>query len=247
LLKQLEADFNHRLLSGSSVLGSCTLDGFPIGCGIAAHLLDIGVAVIDLGPDWKYIGDTAYGTNCYSHVSDHVVCLGSTVNSGGNSTGPSNKNCGAGQSTQTTTIVSGNVTTSAPTTALGAFIGGLFGGPPGAALGGAIGSYFGVGVTGSWVPSTNSLYVGPTLVVGIVPGGGSGYSANAVTVPSTQNPNSIANGLSFSVTYQPFFSAGGTVTKSPGSGPAVAGYSTGSRIPASGGASFNICVHNCGC
>lgn len=166
----------------------------------------------------------------------------------GNSNGPANNTkCGGGQSTGTNTIVSGNVTTSAPTTALGGLIGGLLGGPPGAAIGGTIGSYFGVGGTVSWVPSTNSWYAGPTVVAGIVPGGGSGGSVSAVVVPSTQSPNSIATGLSFSATWQPFWSSGGTVTKSPGSGPAVAGFSTGTRIPASGGVSFDLCVHNCGC
>jgi RHS repeat-associated protein len=168
--------------------------------------------------------------------------------SGGNSSSSTNKpGCRAGQSNGTTTIVSGSYTNSTPTVALGTAIGGYLAGPPGAAIGGIIGSYFGVGISASWVPSTNSWYAGPTVAAGIVPGGGSGFNVSAVTVPSNQNPNAIANHLSLSATWQPMPTAGATVTKSPGSGPAVAGYSTGSRVPASGSASFSICVTNCGC
>ena len=141
-------------------------------------------------------------------------------------------------------IISGSLTSSAPTKAAGAYIGGLLLGPPGAIMGGVIGDFFGVGVSGSYVPSTGSFYLGPTVVVGL--GGGTGASANFVNVPSTQNPNSIANGLSYSLTYQPLPFAGATVTKSPGSGPPVVGPSIGTRIPVSGGASLNFCVKNCG-
>jgi RHS repeat-associated protein len=155
--------------------------------------------------------------------------------------------CPAGQSSGTTTIISGSYTNSTPTVALGTAIGGYLGGPPGAAIGGTIGSFFGVGIAASWVPSTNSWYAGPTVAAGIVPGGGSGFNVSAVTVPPNQNPNAIANNLSFSATWQPMPTAGATVTKSPGSGPAVVGYSTGTRVPASGSASFGICVTNCGC
>ena len=141
-------------------------------------------------------------------------------------------------------IINGSLTTSVPTTALGALIGGLIGGPPGAALGGVIGNLVGVGVSGAYVPSTGSLYIGPTALVGL--GGGTGGGLNYVNVSNTQNANSIANGLSFSLTYQPLPFAGATIIKSPGSGPPVVGPSIGSRIPVVGGVSFNFCVRNCG-
>jgi RHS repeat-associated protein len=69
-----------------------------------------------------------------------------------------NTNCGAGQPKGKASIISGNATTSAPTIPLGAAIGGAIDGPSGAFLGGIIGSFFGVGGTVSYVPSTNSWY-----------------------------------------------------------------------------------------
>jgi hypothetical protein len=146
---------------------------------------------------------------------------------------------------ETVDLRNGNLHVEIPIRA--ALIGGALFGPPGAVIGGTIGSSVGVGATFSWVPSTNSWYVGPTIVAGIKPGAGSGFGVNAVLVPSNQNPNSIANHLSFSGTWQPMLTGGSTVTKSPGSGPPVAGYSTGTRLPASGSASFTICIKNCGC
>ena len=154
-------------------------------------------------------------------------------------------NNGCSASNKATSIVSGSYTTNAPTIALGAAIGGLIGGPPGGFAGAVIGSFFGVGGTASYVPSSNSLYAGPTLVVGLGVGGGSGAGANAVTVPAGQNPNSIANGPSYSLTYQPLPFLGSTVVKSPGSGPPVVGPSVGTRIPVSGGVSYNFCVKGC--
>jgi RHS repeat-associated protein len=156
--------------------------------------------------------------------------------------GQASRNC-AGSST----IISGSVTTNVPTIAAGAAIGGLIGGPPGAFVGGLMGSFFGVGGNVSYVPSTNSLYAGPTAIFGLGLGGGSGQSANLVNVPSTQDANSIAKGLSYSITYQPNLAAGSTVTKSPGSGPPVVGPSIGNRIPVAVGASYNISLHNGGC
>src|SRR5580704_12910300 len=111
----------------------------------------------------------------------------------------------------------------------GAYIGGAILGIPGAIIGAALGNFFGVGLSGSFVPSTGSVYLGPTAVVGL--GGGTGGSLSFVNVPSTQNPNSIANGPSFSLTYQPLLFAGSTIIKSPGSGPPVVGPSLGTRIP----------------
>src|SRR5208337_2301894 len=126
-----------------------------------------------------------------------------------------------------------NATTNIPTIAAGAAIGEAIGGPPGAFLGGILGSLFGVGGTVSYVPSTKSLYAGPTLVFAPALGGGNGFSGNVVSVPAGQNPNSIANGLSYSVTFQPSPLLGSTVVKSPGSGPSVMGPSAGTRIPVS--------------
>jgi len=150
-------------------------------------------------------------------------------------------------STSATSIWSGNVTTNAPTIAAGAAIGEAIGGPPGAFLGGIIGSFFGVGGTASYVPSTKSLYAGPTLVFAPALGGGSGSSGNVVSVPAGQNPNAIANGLSYSVTFQPSPLLGSTVVKSPGSGSPVVGPSVGTRIPVSFGVSYNFPVKKGGC
>jgi RHS repeat-associated protein len=147
----------------------------------------------------------------------------------------------------TTSIVSANATTNAPTIAAGSALGEALGGPPGAALGGIIGSFFGVGGTTSYVPSTHSLYMGPTLVFAPALNGGSGFGGNAVSVPSSQNPNSIANGLSYSLSFQPLPFLGSTVVKSPGSGPPVVGPSVGTRIPLSFGVSYNFRVKKGGC
>jgi hypothetical protein len=130
---------------------------------------------------------------------------------------------------------------------VGAAIGGAIGGPPGAFLGGIIGSFFGVGGTVSYVPSTKSWYAGGTIVFGLGLGGGNGFGVSTVMVPPGQNPNSIANGPSFSLTYQPNPFLGSTVVKSPGSGPPVVGPSGGTRIPVSGGFSYSFCLKNCGC
>lgn len=143
------------------------------------------------------------------------------------------------------TVVSGNYTV--PLTAVGAAIGGLVGGPAGAFAGGVIGSMFGAGISVSYVPSTQSLYVGPTATVGLGISGGGGVSASTVVVPAGQNPNSIANGTSYSLTYQPTPFTGSTVTKSPGSGPPVVGPSVGTRIPVAGSASHSFCIYHCGC
>ncbi|WP_044176066.1 RHS repeat-associated core domain-containing protein [Granulicella mallensis] len=144
-------------------------------------------------------------------------------------------------------IISASATTNGPTIVAGTAIGGAIGGEPGAFVGGIIGSMFGVGGNVSYVPSTHSLYAGPTAVFAPGLGGGNGISANYVNVPSTQNANSIANGPSFSITFQPNPFFGSVVTKSPGSGPPVVGPSVGTRVPVSFGAGYNICLHNCGC
>lgn len=141
-------------------------------------------------------------------------------------------------------IWTGNVTF--PLTEVGAFLGSLAG-PEGTLPGALFGSMFGFGGTASYVPSTHSVYVGVTIQAGLAINGGSGASVNVVNVPAGQNPNSIANGQSYSVTYQPRPFAGSTVTKSPGSGGPVVGPSAGTKVPVSGSASYNICLLNCGC
>jgi len=139
-------------------------------------------------------------------------------------------------------IITATFTTAAPTTALGVFVGELIDPIGGGVLGGTIGSEVGVGVTASYVPSTGSSYVGVTANYTPVPEGGNGASVNASIVPPTQNPNSIANGPTVSTTIQPTPFTGVTVTKSPGSGPPVAGPSVGTRVPVSYGASFDVNV-----
>jgi len=143
------------------------------------------------------------------------------------------------------TIVNGSITT--PLIGLGAGVGALVGGPPGAFAGGIIGSMFGGGVSASYVPSTGSLYVGPTVTAGLGLMGGGGMSATITPIPSSQNANQIAGGQGYSITYQPSPALGSTVTKSPGSGPPVVGVSVGSRIPVSVAAAFGLCIYHCGC
>lgn len=146
------------------------------------------------------------------------------------------------------TIYSASATTSYPTEELGAAIGGVIGDIPGALIGDAIGSMFGVGVTGSYVPQSHSLYFGVTATVApFQMGGGSGFSASVTPVPSGQNPDAIANGTSYSATFQPDELFGSVVTKSPGSGPPVVGYSIGSRAKVAFGASHSWKLFGGGC
>ena len=100
---------------------------------------------------------------------------GGTDGGGGGSTGTTTTTTCA-QPTGPSKIYNVSATTSAPTKALGASVGGLIGGPPGAVVGSAIGNLFGIGVNGSYVPSTGSIYLGPTAVVGL--SGGTGVSGN---------------------------------------------------------------------
>ena len=166
---------------------------------------------------------------------------------------PKNGSCDAGvvgnfvsRYVGSNTILSGNVTTNAPTIELGALIGSLFG-PEGTLPGALVGSMFGVGGSISYVPGTGSLYAGPVATFGVGINGGSGFSVSAVHVPSSQNANSIANGKSFSLSYQPNPFLGSTVTKSPGSGPPVVGPSMGTKVPVSASAGYSFCLRHCGC
>ena len=165
------------------------------------------------------------------------------ASSPGNSSAPSipgtSQACPAGGS-----IYSGSL--SFPLTGAGAAVGSLFG-PMGMLPGALIGSMFGVGGTASYVPSTKSIYAGPTLTFGLGILGGGSFSVSRVDVPGTQNANAIANSWSFSATYQPTFATGATATKSPGSGSPVGGFSVGTRVPFAASASYNICLRNCGC
>jgi hypothetical protein len=62
---------------------------------MALGLLMGGAGGLALGPDWKFKGDTAYGSNCYANtVVDSAFCLGDGYNDlrfgGGNSSGAAN-------------------------------------------------------------------------------------------------------------------------------------------------------------
>jgi hypothetical protein len=132
-------------------------------------------------------------------------------------------------------------------TELGAFIGTLFG-PKGTLIGAVAGSQVGAGGNISYVSSTNSLYIGGTVLAAPAQiGGGGGLSLSYTQVPATQNANSIANGTSYGVAFQPFSTFGSVVSKSPGSGPSVVGYQVGTRSPVSFSASHNVCLLHCGC
>ena len=150
-------------------------------------------------------------------------------------------------STGATSLWNGSATTSILTTKVGAGIGGLIGGVPGAAIGAGIGSMFGIGVGVSYVPSTGSLYAGISATFAPAVGGGTGVNINRVNVPSSQNPDAIANGRAYSATFQPMPFAGASVVKSPGSGPPVVGPSMGMRVPVSFSAGHNVPVIKGGC
>lgn len=111
--------------------------------------------------------------------------------------------------------MSGNITTNGPTIELGALIGSLFG-PEGTLPGALIGSMFGIGGSVSYVPGTGSLYAGPVATFGVGISGRSGFSVSAVHVPSSENANSIANGKSLSLSYQPNPFLGSTDLAGPG-------------------------------
>jgi hypothetical protein len=156
-------------------------------------------------------------------------------------------NVSSGTNSGTTSIVTGNVTTNLPTIALGALVGGWTGGPVGGFVGGILGSLFGVGGTASYVPSSKSLYAGPTVVFAPALGGGNGFSGTVSSVPASQNPDSIASSWDYSITFQPSPLLGSTVTKSPGSGPPVVGPSVGTRVPVSFAVSYSFAVVKGGC
>jgi RHS repeat-associated protein len=144
-------------------------------------------------------------------------------------------------------LINASYTTSGPGIALGALVGSAFG-PVGAFAGGILGSQLGVGGSLSYVPSTGSLYVGVVATAGAGYNGGGGISVSSTSVPNSQNPNAIANGQSYSVTFLPWGGVfGSTVSKSPGSGPPVVGFAAGTRSPVSGSAGYSICITHCGC
>ena len=136
-------------------------------------------------------------------------------------------------------IISVSATSAAPTMLLGGVLGEMVAPPGGGVVGALLGSTFGTGGNISYVPSTDSYYAGPTVTFSPVLFSGTGATGSDVLVPRGQNPNSIANGTSFSVTFQPTPLTGSTVTKSPGSGPAVGGFAVGTKLPVSFGASHN--------
>jgi len=127
---------------------------------------------------------------------------------------------------------------------VGAAIGDVFG-PVGTVLGWALGSMCGIGLNGALVPSTGSVYFGVVGTCGAGINAGRGISVSDVQVPPTQDPNRIANGLSGSITFQPWPLLGSTVTKSPGSGPPVVGPALGTRNPVGYTGGFNVCIFRC--
>jgi RHS repeat-associated protein len=147
---------------------------------------------------------------------------------------------------QTSQIVSVSVTSSWPGVLLGSAIGGLWG-PAGSAIGAVLGSMCGVGgnVSVASTPAKTSVYAGPTASCGFAVVGGSGFQVSVTPVPPSQDPNKIASGESTSITWQPTPITGSTVTRSPGSGPPVVGYSFGTRVPVSVGIGYNWCIWDC--
>jgi RHS repeat-associated protein len=209
------------LANGQHLQKTGCIDGFDIvTCGGSTNQPSDGVTV------------TVNGQDSTQAVPPTPDANNQPANSAQNAAPPSGNG--------STSIVTVSATSSAPGTLLGGLIGELIepvgGGIPGAILG----SFVGTGVNVSNVPSTDSWYAGPTVSFTPALFGGNGVSASDVIVPSGQSANSIANGTSYSVTFQPTPLTGSTVTKSPGSGPAVAGPSVGTKVPLSFSASHNF-------
>jgi RHS repeat-associated protein len=137
------------------------------------------------------------------------------------------------------TIVNFTGTTSAPTEFLGAAIGGSIGGPDGAVIGTALGSMFGTGSSISYVPSTDSTYIGPTLTFTPKLNGGNGLSLSAERPIHDVDANCIVHQFSFSAQSQPLWFGGVAGTWSPGNGAAY-GASVGNRSPFTIGASYSF-------
>jgi RHS repeat-associated protein len=127
---------------------------------------------------------------------------------------------------------------------VGATIGGLLGGLPGMILGNQIASACGAGPNVSYVPSTNTPYVGVSASCAPAVGGGSGWLGTLTIVPPKQNPHDIAGGRSYNLTINPW-AVGTTWTYSPGSDAPAEGISVGTKIPISVGVGYNVCVYNC--
>ncbi len=194
----------------------------------------------------NYTSADVTGTHCYDPSTAAPIPCSS------NSTGPM-QTVGDPNSSNTVSVSAGGkggqiasatVTSSLPGIALGGAVGGLFG-PAGGAIGAVLGSLCGIGGNISFVPSTGSLYVGPVAACGLAILGGSGYQLSLTNVPPGQNPNSIASGMSATITYQPTLFTGSTATISPGSGPAVVGVSAGTRVAVSASVGYNFCVWHC--
>ena len=155
---------------------------------------------------------------------------------------PPQNNAAQPRANGSTSIVTVSATSSGPGMYVGGAIGELIDPVAGGLPGAVIGSMFGVGGNVSYVPSTDSWFAGPTVSFTPAILGGNGVSASDVIVPAGQKANSIANGTSYSVSFQPKPLTGATVTKSPGSGPPVAGPAVGTKVPLSFSASHNFDV-----
>jgi RHS repeat-associated protein len=163
--------------------GSCTLDGITTDCGwVNALGGGGGIGSIGLGgsgaggslnffrlfPESEGEPPCDPGLDCdpldmnrLSQIIPHWSPSNGAPLVGGSGGGP-NTTCG--QPAGPSKVYNGSLTTGAPAAWLGSAIGGFAGGYYGAAFGAIIGSTFGIGVGGSYVPSTHSLYLGPTAV-----------------------------------------------------------------------------------
>ncbi len=120
-------------------------------------------------------------------------------------------------------------------------IGEAVGGPAGLATGTAIGSTIGVGLAVSWVPSTNSWFLGWTASLSP---NGTGATATVYSFPQGQNPSATLAGWGGSLTTQLSPTTGVTTTQSPGQ-PAVTGTSIGTKVPVSVSGGYSKCIWNC--
>ena len=91
-------------------------------------------------------------------------------------------------------------------------------------------SMIGVGGTLSWIPQNGSLYVGPTFSLSS-PGNSNGLSVTFYTdVPSGVDPANVFQGSAATVTIQPSWLLGYSLSASPAGG-YMGGYTAGTKTP----------------
>jgi len=135
-------------------------------------------------------------------------------------------------------IINASYTTAAPGMILGGIIGEAIEPVGGGVVGALLGSTIGVGGSASYVPGSDSTYIGATLTFTPRLLGGEGGNISWQFASNSFKADNIASGFSFSGNVQPTL-LGAAGSWSPGNGWA-AGPSVGTRVPVSVGVSYNF-------